>query len=234
MKIYKHILFVFLFTLVFTMGSTAQVKLGTDIYSQYVWRGSSFCGEAFQPALSYTAGAFSVGVWGSYSAPSAAAYSETDLWASYVVGPVTISVTDYFIPVFITGGDDLFFDYNTKKGLGSHTVEAGVSYTGPETMPLTISAYYNAIGGSPDPDNSSYVQVSYPFSLETTSLTAIVGFTPSKSTAWYVTQKAGLINVGLQASKTIKVSESFSIPFNVQYIFNPYAEKTYLVFGISL
>jgi hypothetical protein len=74
------------------------------------------------------------------------------------------------------------------------------------------------------------VQASYPI-LSDLSLT--VGGTPAKS-AFYGTAKAGLINVGFTSSKTIKVSESLSIPFNVQYIMNPYVESAYLIFGISL
>ncbi len=223
------------FAALFFISSAAngQAKTSVDIYSQYVWRGGLFCGEAFQPALTYSLGNFSVGAWGSYSAGSTA-YQETDLSASYAAGPLSIIITDYFIPVFVSGTNKYFFDYNSAKGSGSHVVELGASYTGPESFPLSLAGYYNIIGGSPDPDNSSYIQVSYPFRVEGTTLTAILGATPAKSTSWYATQKAGIINLGIGASKTIKITEDFSLPFNVQYILNPTAEKTYLVFGVSL
>lgn len=212
---------------------SAQLKLGTDIYSHYVWRGAALhSAEAFQPALSYSAGSLSVGAWGSYSA-SGAGYAENDLWASYGFGPATLIITDYYIPSFLPG-TATFFDYNTTKGAGSHVVEVGASYTGDESLPISVAAYYNVIGGTLDPDNSSYVQVSYPFTIESTVLTASVGLTPAKSTAWYVTSGAGVVSVGIAVSKTIKITEDFSIPFNVQYVANPYTEKTYLFFGFSL
>lgn len=229
----KRSFLLFVFTVFFSVASLAQFKLGADIYSHYVWRGAALhSAEAFQPALTYTAGSLSVGAWGSYSA-GGTGYAENDLWGSYAVGPVTVYLTDYYIPTFLPATAQ-FFDYNTAKGAGSHTVEVGVGYTGSESFPISIAGYYNFIGGALDPDNSSYVQASYPFAIESTTLTASIGFTPAKSTAWYVTTGAGVVSVGLALSKTIKVTEDFSLPFNVQYIMNPYAEKAYLIFGVSL
>lgn len=225
----------FMGLLLFLLSSwlTAQFKLGADIYSQYIWRGAALhSAEAFQPALTYAAGDLSVGAWGSYSA-GGAGYAENDLWASYVVGPVTVYATDYYVPTLLPA-TATFFDFNTKTGAGSHTVEIGIGYTGKESFPISVAAYYNVIGGALDPDNSSYIQASYPFTMESATLTATVGFTPAKSSAWYATSGAGVINLGLMVSKTIKFTEEFSLPFNVQYIINPYAEKTYLVFGLSL
>ncbi|MFA6455694.1 MAG: hypothetical protein WCW40_02640 [Bacteroidota bacterium] len=229
----RSILFLFLLTMFITSVSIAQIKLGTDIYSHYVWRGAALhSAESFQPALTYTAGSMSVGAWGSYSA-AGAGYAENDLWASYAFGPATVIVTDYYIPSLLAG-TATFFDYNTAKGSGSHVVEIGASYTGGESLPISVAAYYNVIGGLLDPDNSSYVQVSYPFTVETTTLTTSVGFTPTKSSAWYVTTGAGVVSVGLMASKIIKITDDFSIPFNIQYVMNPYSEKGYLFFGLSL
>ena len=229
----RSTLLLFVFTMFFSVASLAQVKLGTDIYSHYVWRGAALhSAESFQPALTYTAGSLSVGAWGSYSA-AGAGYAENDLWASYAFGPISVIATDYYIPSFLPA-TATFFDYNTKKGTGSHVIEVGASYTGGESLPISVAAYYDVIGGLLDPDNSSYVQVSYPFTIESTTLTASIGATPSKSSAWYVTTGAGVVSLGIMASKTIKISEDFSIPFNVQYVMNPYSEKSYLFFGISL
>ncbi len=227
------ILSTIVFFLFLTSVGFGQMKSGVDIYSRYIWRGSNLGNSpSFQPSLSYTTGGFSVGAWGSYS--TIGSYSEDDLWATYSFalpsGSITASLTDYYIPAFLSP-TATFFNYNTKKGLGSHTVEIGLAYAGGESMPLSIAVYYDAIGGVPDPDNSTYIQASYPVMSD---LSVTVGLTPSKSTVWYTTAKAGLINVGLATTKTIKVTESFSIPFNVQYIMNPYAEAAYLIFGISL
>ncbi|HTR80710.1 MAG TPA: hypothetical protein VMM58_03700 [Bacteroidota bacterium] len=228
----KITLAVFSLIAVFTTSALTQVKYGMDFYSHYIWRGADLSAQSLQPALSYTTGNLSFGAWGSFSTTNS--YFENDLWGSYGIGPVAVYVTDYYIPTFLPP-TATFFNYNTAKGAGSHVVEVGLGYTGPASMPISIAGYYDVIGGTPDPDNSSYIQASYPYAVDsTTTLTFTVGLTPAKSTVWYTTAKAGLINVGVQAAKTIKITDSFSLPVNAQYILNPYLEKTYLIFGISL
>ena len=225
----RLLLFVLLVLSVCSSVSMSQSKVGVDIYSRYIFRGYDY-GDAgsFQPALSYAIGNLSVGVWGAYALTGG--YSEADIWASYAVGPITLYVTDYYIPTFTT---QPFFNYNNKGG--AHVVEVGAGYTGPESMPLSITGYVNVLN---DTSNSIYIQASYPI-LSDLSLT--VGFTPTEgvytpalSTPNHPESGAGLVSVGFTASKTIKVTEDFSLPFNVQYIMNPYAEKAYLIFGISL
>jgi len=230
----KHSTLLTVFVLfAFTNILLAQFKLGADISSHYVWRGTALhSAEAFQPALTYTIGSLSIGAWGSYSA-GGAGYAENDLWGSYALGPVTIYLTDYYIPTLLPA-NATFFDYNTKMGTGSHVVEVGVGISGGETFPLSITGYYNVIGGTLDPDHSSYIQASYPFVVESTTLTTSIGLTPAKSTMWYGTTGAGVVSLGVALSKSIKFTEEFSLPFNMQYIMNPYAEKAYLIFGVSL
>ena len=204
----KRILLLAVFTVAISAIMVGQIKLGTDIYSHYVWRGAALhSAESFQPALTYTAGSLSVGAWGSYSA-AGAGYAENDLWASYAFGPASVIVTDYYIPSLLPA-TATFFDYNTAKGAGSHVIEVGVSYTGGESLPISVAAYYNVIGGLLDPDNSSYVQVSYPLTIESTTLTTSIGFTPAKSTAWYVTTGAGVVSIGVMAAKIIKYQKIF-------------------------
>ena len=209
----------------FASVSSAQVKFGMDLYSHYVWRGADLSAQSLQPSITYTTGGLSVGAWASYS--TIGTYSENDLWASYSVGPVSVYFTDYYVPSATTAG---FFNYANNGG--AHTLEGGLGYTGPAVFPVTVAAYYNLSG---DADNSAYIQASYPFTIDTvTSLSVFVGGTPSRSITYYGTTKGTITNFGLTFSKTVKVTESFSLPFNASYIINPYTEKSYLVFGISL
>lgn len=229
----RGMLSIVFFLLLLASMLSAQFKLGADIYSHYVWRGAALhSAEAFQPALTYTSGSLSVGAWGSYSA-GGAGYAENDLWGSYAIGPMTVYLTDYYIPTLLPA-TATFFDYNTKNGAGSHTVEVGIGFLGTETFPISITGYYNVIGGTLDPDHSSYIQASYPFIVESTTLTTSIGLTPAKSTKWYGTTGAGVVSLSVAISKSIKFTEDFSLPFTIQYIMNPYAEKAYLIFGVSL
>jgi hypothetical protein len=224
----KLLLFMFILGTLISQMSFGQVKFGLDAYSHYVWRGVDFSAQSLQPSITYTTGGLSVGAWASYSTTNS--YSENDLWASYAVGPVTVYLTDYYIPSLATKG---FFDYGEY---GSHTLEGGLGITLPGNYPLTIAGYVNfrgEVNALGEKANSTYIQASYPFTVDSvTSLSVFAGATTSDS-YYYGTSKASFINVGLTFSKTIKVTESFSLPVNASYIINPSLEKTYLVFGVS-
>ncbi|MDP1675888.1 MAG: hypothetical protein Q8L88_03400 [Bacteroidota bacterium] len=225
---------VLLFALLMVVVSTTmigQAKVGTDIYSRYIWRGADYGNStSLQPALTYAIGDLSVGVWGAYALTGG--YSEADIWASYAIGPVALYLTDYYIPAVPPAAP--FFNYNSDgNGTGAHVLEVGVGYTGPESMPISVTGYVNVLN---DTTNSIYIQASYPI-LSDLSLT--VGLTPTEgvytpASALHPKSGAGLVSVGFTASKTIKITETFSIPFNAQYIMNPYAETAFLIFGISL
>ena len=211
--------------------SFSQISIDADIYSRYNWRGMDF-GDApsFQPYVTYTTGGFSIGVWGSYSfAGIGSVYSETDLWASYTVttesGSFSLLYTDYFFPY-------LGLKYSNYKtdGLGAHTLEGGLSYSGPQSFPVSIAGYYNFRN---DPDKSSYFQVGYPFNVGDIGVTVFAGAFGSKSAA-YGTDKFTFINTGLTFKKTIAVTDKFSLPATASLIYNPNIEQLYLIFGITI
>lgn len=223
-----------LMMIVFTaFNSFAQLKFGADVYSRYNWRGLDFGdAPAFQPSISYALGGLTVGVWSSYAFPTAAAtYSENDLYASYTysteaAGSFSLLYTDYYIP---SAGIPFGFYKPTSSSPAAHTLEGGISYSGPINFPVTLAIYTNL---SNDAENSSYIQIGYPLSINEATVTLIAGFTPSKS-AYYGTTKGSIINLGICATKTISVTDKFSIPVTVSYIGNPSIDKTYLIFGIS-
>jgi hypothetical protein len=222
-----------LFALTITASSFAQVKFGADIYSRYLWRGLDFGdAPAFQPSLTYTTGGFSIGAWGSYAFPTTGTtYSENDLWASYAIatenaGAFSAVVTDYYFP---SAGIPFGF-YKPKDGAGAaHTIEGGLTYSGPESFPISLAFYTNL---SNDVDNSSYIQAAYPFSVSDATVTVAAGFVPAAS-AYYLTDKGNIINLSITAAKSIAITDKFAIPINVSYIANPALDKTHLVFGAS-
>lgn len=222
-----------LFIMLASITSFAQIKVGADIYSRYLWRGLDFGdAPAFQPSLSYTSGGFTVGAWGSYAFPTAGpTYAENDLWASYAIatetaGSFSAIVTDYYIP----SAGIPFGYFKPKTGFAAaHTIEGGVTYSGPESFPISLAFYTNL---SNDPDNSSYIQAGYPFAVSDATVTLTAGLVPSKS-AYYAAADGGIINLSISAAKTISITDKFAIPINVSYIANPTLDKTFLVFGAS-
>ncbi|MEI7811558.1 MAG: hypothetical protein WCJ01_03930 [Ignavibacteria bacterium] len=239
----KKVLSILFIVFVANISSFGQIKLGADIYSRYLWRGLDLGNSpSFQPSVTYSTGGLSVGLWGAYALSettdpngSKSTYTENDIWASYgysteKAGAVTVTFTDYYTPYL-----DIPFGHfkpvsGAKAATAAHTIEGGLSYTGPEQCPVSLSVYSNL---SNDPDNSIYIQASYPFVISETSLSVIAGFVTDKS-AYYVTEKAGFVNIGFNVAKSIAITDKFQLPINVTYTNNPSLDQSHLAFGLSL
>jgi hypothetical protein len=213
-------------------ASAQSFGIGADVVSRYVWRGVDF-GESMsvQPALSFSAGAFTLGSWASYSASASGAYAnEHDLYASVAIGPLTVGITDYYFPA--PGNDSLGLDFFNYDDGGSHYLELNVGAGGTESFPLSVSAnmfFHN------DDDNSVYIQLDYPFTVEEVEVGLTAAFVPRES-AFYRTSAFGFVNLGVSATRELKITDSFSLPISVAYIVNPTpgAARSFLVFGVSL
>lgn len=211
-------------------AAEAQVSVGADILSRYIWRGVDYGNSpSFQPALTLKVGNFELGTWGAYSfAGTGTPFAEHDLWASFDIptpaGTFSALYTDYYYP----SAGLKYFNFD-GEGTGAHTLEVGIAYAAPESFPLTIKTYFNVHN---DPDRSAYIELSYPVALQSVELNFFLGASAGRS-AWYGTKVAAIINVGLTASKSVTVTESFSLPVFASFIVNPDLEQSYLVVGMS-
>ena len=126
-----------------------EVTIGADVVSRYVWRGSDYGNAAaVQPSIETTIGPVALGAWGSWSispGPADASGNECDLYASTTVGPVGLTVTDYFFPAY-AGTDSLL-------NLDKHIFELSA---GAVVGPVSILAAANVSG---DDDNSTYLEL---------------------------------------------------------------------------
>ena len=128
-----------------------EVTIEADVVSRYVWRGTDY-GNAVsvQPGIETAVGPIAVGAWGSWSispGPADASGNECDLYASTAVGPVGLTVTDYFFPAY-AGTDSLL---NVNK----HTIELSA---GADVGPVSLLAAANLSG---DDNNSTYLELTY-------------------------------------------------------------------------
>jgi uncharacterized protein (TIGR02001 family) len=210
-----------------------EFSVGADFVSRYVWRGTDY-GEAasIQPVLSFSTSGFEIGSWASYSlSPDAAGVNEHDLWLGYTVetagsGTVAVGVTDYYFPSPDGAG---FFEFD-GDGNGAHWIEPFASYTAPKPLPVTLMG---AIFAHNDPDNSVYLEASAPIQVDGVMLGLTAGMVAGKSDL-YGTDGPAIVNLGISASREIPITEQFSLPISVTYVLNPDAERSFLVFGITL
>ena len=139
----------------------AEVTIGADVVSRYVWRGTDYGNAAsVQPSIETTVGPATLGVWGSYSLSPGflssdttydASGSECDLYASFSAGPIDIILTDYYFPAGVEG-DNLF---SLSGDDATHTFELSA---GADIGPVSLlAAAY--VGG--DDDNSAYLELTY-------------------------------------------------------------------------
>lgn len=222
-----------------TFAATAQHKVtfngGADLVSSYIWRGTYNAGASVQPSLGLTVAGFSIGAWGSTDI-GGNGKKEVDLSANYSIKGFTVGVTDYW-----WAGEGALNYFHYAKGSTSHLFEGNLSYELPfEKFPLLISWNTMFAGADYDADGkraySTYIELSYPFSVGSVDLKAKVGAAPWNSPAFLPSDNKGfsVCNVALSVQKAIKCSDKFSIPLFSELIFNPATEDIHLVFGVSL
>ena len=211
---------------------TLETTIGTDVVSQYVWRGQDLGGVSVQPTLGLAYKGLSLSAWGSAGLSNPADTREFDLTLAYTVGGFNIGVTDYW---FNAGLDPLNRYFAYAADCTNHVFEANIGY---DFGFASLQWYTNFAGNdglTPTEKRaySSYVEVNVPFVLGGVDWTATAGAVPF-ATDFYGVEGFGVVNVALTASKDIRITDSFSIPVFAQVAANPYSKNAFFVFGITL
>lgn len=216
--------------------SGVNVKVGADFVSTYVWRGGYNAGASMQPVLGFDVSGFSLTAWGSTDFRSGGeGYKEFDLTAAYTVKGFTVAVTDY------SWGTEGYKYFNWQRDETFHYIEGSLTYVLPiEKFPLSINwntMFYGADKNADGKANySTYVELAYPFSAQKLGVdfTAAVGFTPWASENLYGTRGFDVCNISIGATKSIRFSESFSMPVFTKVIFNPARNGVFFVVGLTI
>jgi hypothetical protein len=226
------------------------LKVTAELVSHYVWRGTMATKSPtpnFQPTLAYINGNVEIGVWG--STDFTGSYKEVDPYVSFTNGPLKIMITDYNWNF----GKANYFNYrNTETG---HILEGTFGFTGPSELPVSISLNTLFYGddkkrnasGSPDSSKqafSTYVELGYTKG----AASLFFGFTPwagyynnygySAFDATASKKSFSIVNIGATVSRTIKITDNFSLPVRATLVINPsatYSNNDYLhlLFGIT-
>lgn len=190
---------------------------GADIYSNYIFRGSKLgTGPAIQPNVKFSAGGFTLGVWGSFDA---AGYTEADPYLSYSFPfGLTLGVTDYYSPALP------LFEFSDTAGSHAFELNAGFTVGG-----LSLSANYivNKAPGIASAGNDLYFQAGYAFKSFNVSIGAGNGWHTSDG-------DFGICHIAVGTSKEIKITDTFTLPVSGQVILNPEREQLFVVVGFSL
>lgn len=224
----KHLLTLLLLALC-SYTSAQEVFVHADFVSSYIWRGMDSGNAAVQPTLGVEWKGLTFSAWGSTEFRNK--NNEIDLNLEYEYKNLQLCVYNYFVQ----NEDEPFKYFQYNPHATGHTFEAGAVYTISERFPLSVG-WYTTFAGNDYRENgkrawSSYCELSYPFHIKEVELAAEAGFTPWEG---MYSDKFNVVNVGLSATKAIKITDHFSLPVFGKLIANPYEQQFYFVFGVSL
>jgi uncharacterized protein (TIGR02001 family) len=200
--------------------ASSPFSVGADLVSSYVWRGVKYGGPSLQPYVEFGVGGFSIGAWGSFDFTAMEdAVNEADLYLGYGFDfGLYIGLTDYYYqgsPYFQISGDT-----------SSHAFEANLGY---EIAGFSIAANYifnDASNGAGSAGSDLYFEAGYSFK----NFNIFVG----AGDGWHTSDgEFGLVNIGLGASKEIKITDNYSLPVGGLVSWNPEAEAFNIVATIS-
>ena len=226
--------------LVMSMTALAQDKveatISGDFVSSYIWRGQDMGNVSIQPTLGVSYKGLSLTAWGNVGLSNSDDTKEFDLTLAYTTGRLNIGITDYWFNKMNGGDPDgRYFKYDAHGT--NHVFEANIGY---DFGYASLQWYTNFAGNDGVNKNgkrvySSYFEVNVPFKLATVDWSATVGVVPY-ATSFYNEWTSGfsVINIALNASKDIKITDSFSIPLFAKVIGNPRTQKGYFVLGFTL
>lgn len=204
-------------------------NVGADVVSSYVWRGvpqeATKGTPNIQPYVSATAGKFTLGIWGSSS--FIGNVKEFDIYATYAFSDLfSVTLTDYN---WVFG--QKYFNYGSGT---DHVFEGTLSYAGVESLPLsaTLNTMFYGADKKTNGDQaySTYLELAYPVSE---SVKVFAGASLLESVN-YGTSGLDVTNLGIKVSKSLEISDKFSLPVYGIAGFNPSSSNAFLVAGISL
>ena len=209
--------------------SKFEITPAADIVSSYVWRGVYQTSTSVQPSVKASYAGLSLTAWGSTDFNTTA--KEFDLTLGYTTGGLTLAVTDYWW----AGEGNQYGNYSAN-----HFFEGTVGYNFGESLPLYIN--WNTMFGMDGDKNaegdqqySTYIEAGYGFKVSDVDVTTSIGVSPWTG-MYHKEGKDGfaLSTLSVKASKSIRFSDSFSLPVCAQAIVAPNRDNVFLVFGVSL
>ncbi len=207
-----------------------ETTIGADIVNQYIWRGQELGDVSVQPTLGIAYKGVSLTAWGSVGLSDKDDTKEFDITAAYTIGGFHIGVTDYWFNT----PNERYFAYEAHKT--SHVFEANTGY---DFGVASLNWYTNFAGNDGvNKDGkraySSYFEASVPFKLASCEWTATIGAVPYATSFYANVNGFAVTNVGIKATKDIKINDHFCIPIFAGITANPSTEKTFFIFGLSL
>lgn len=212
-----------------SLETQLQVNIGTEFVSYDIYRGFKQASASLHPMLLLSCSGFHFEAWGAVGVVDPNDIRGLDLSIEYCLGGFSVGVVDYWDD----SRDTRYFSY--KKDTSGHIFEG---YLGYDFGPVGLTCYTMFAGQDFLEKNgkrawSTYIELTTA-EIEFAKLNwkAELGFVPWTSDE-YMTDRAALVNVSLQASRYLHVGK-FVIPVWIQLAANPKNRDLFMVFGTSI
>lgn len=223
-----------------------RLDFTANIQNNHLWRGLIITDKpVVMGNLSYALDSekkWKVGIWGASALADdkdGTHYKEINYYVQYSNGRFYIGLWDLFNSRNINtavASDDIF-NYSNRRT--AHIIDLRTNYTFGPSFPINVEADIMLYGGANagevvlESDGSykknkysTYVQVSYPvISGKKVNLDAFVGagFALNDKNFLYGngTNSFDIVNAGIKASKTVKITDHYSLPVSMMVMWNP-------------
>jgi len=210
-----------------------KMSYSLDLVSKHMWRGSSSgTAPCIEPTINYhPTSDFTLSGWAAFSINES--YTEVDLYASYQIKRLNITLFDYYCPKpGVYSGKDMI---NYKSRETKHLIESQVTYQPFETLPLHVSAatmlYGDDLDANGNQQYSSYFETKYNLSIQKTSFDVFMGFTNGNS---FYDEDFNIVNLGVTASRVLFSNRRIRIPIKTSLIGNPAKKNIHFSVKISI
>jgi len=161
-------------------------------------------------------------IWGSAGSFHIADHRYTGIFSFKLPAGISLGLTDYYFPGL---------EYNDySEATGSHAFELNAGFSA-GNFNLSANYVFNKAGGAGSSGGDKYFQAGYSFKYFNIFAGAGDGWHTYDSDSGE--SNFALCNLGIGTSRTIKVTDYFSIPVAGQLIFNPDKNQMFLVVGFT-
>ncbi len=199
-------------------------SVGADIKKGYYWRGLDLEHKgSFQPYIEASLNNFTLGAWSAFRITGGGS-DEIDLYISKEIGPVTITLFDYWS--YRKDAPSCYFDFDRQTT--SHLLECQVMLTGGEKIPINFLASWLAWGS--DPSASIYLELQYTQPLFEGEALLYAGYQAKGN---YYAEKPAFVSTGVQITYPLAYIKNNNLEIFADLMGNPWSKKLFFNFGLS-
>jgi hypothetical protein len=208
------------------MAQGITVDTGVNLNSRFIYRGAELgTSPHVQAMIGFKAGNLSLYGWGSHSmGQDDQSYKEVKFWLNYTIDLGDFKLTPQIENHFNAFADFLDFDDATT----THVLQASARLAGTsgDIRPDLMLGY--AFWGPIE--NTIYIEAGVNFSVEEYGLRAFLSTQYSEAGGFVDLGYGGdfvMNQIGISGSRTLKVTDTFSMPLGVSLILNPKTERIF-------